>query len=729
MANEELVQRGYLSSKKLRGDPFGHFEELNIGHTSIDELKKAGVACTAPKTITFPFSLYKVPKHPGSAKPDRVFLRRDGAELSPVAAGENKAPSKLGSNREVTKASEQVLFTAAALGVPIGITTNGEKYRYINVKASLDKQELVYFDERRDLNPGVLYNLLRGDAGVLKDPKPLAETVWQLIWHATKAEPKECLLTFVELFVLKFLSDNLPTSELPEAYRFYSLTIDPAKFLKKYGKTAIEYYVDLIRPQIKKLFPDNVVARDPELPQLFGLGTIVSKTSIINGFAFLKSSEQPIGVFNRTFLELLTAFQNFGPLTAIDPEFKLRLYETFLRESARQQKLGQFFTPRNVVRQMIRMADLAKLPTGAIVLDPAAGVGGFILEPLLFPDALPNNIRFERGRPIRRVRTVGVDVDPNLHILAKANMLVHLAEAVRDPLTTVDALNQAMAETFVLMNSHATLGSLENPPRNAVDVILTNPPYVTQGSAIYKKEIGELEGQRNGLDLKDYFDGCGLGLESLFLRYISGSLKPGGRAFVIVPLGMLNRTEPRHKQKLLDECDIIGSIQLPRNTFFNTSQKTYILALERRHTAADIRPKVFCAIVRSTGETLDWRRTPTPENNDLEAVAKLFLAFRQKGGTVAKGNPLVKIAPAEEFSANDRWDVTRFWTDEELVKLGEKNFPITPVDFIDEATESIAEISSELANAKTELTALRQHPTVEVSLSNGELSTSVPVIE
>ena len=55
-----------------------------------------------------------------------------------------------------------------------------------------------------------------------------------------------------------------------------------------------------------------------------------------------------------------------------------------------------------------------------------------------------------------------------------------------------------MADTLVLTNSNETLGSLENPPRQAVDVILTNPPYVTQGSAVYRKELASLSGTRNG---------------------------------------------------------------------------------------------------------------------------------------------------------------------------------------------------------------------------------------
>ena len=99
----------------------------------------------------------------------------------------------------------------------------------------------------------------------------MAETVWQMIWHATKEEPKQCLLTFVEIFVLKFLSDNLPLRTLPEAYRFYGLLADPKKFQEQQGITAIEYYVSKVRPFIKSLFPDNTIAQDPQIAATFGL--------------------------------------------------------------------------------------------------------------------------------------------------------------------------------------------------------------------------------------------------------------------------------------------------------------------------------------------------------------------------------------------------------------------------------------------------------------------------
>lgn len=717
MASEELNQNGYMAGNELRGERFGKYEHLNIGATSIAALVKAGVKAIVPAAVNFPFTKYSPPKKPSAAKPDRVFLHRVGQDLIPVAVAENKAPKAYKSNDDILKAQEQALFSAIALSVHVAVTTDGSSDRYIDVQASTNAGRICLFDETRDLNPAILENLLAGEAAVSKDPKPLAESVWQSIWVATKAEPKEALLTFTEFFNFKFLSDNLPRRVLPEAYSFYALRKDAADMTRLHGMTAIEYYFKHIRPKIEELFPARTNGGDAGVARLFGLTEVHSPTSIIGYNAFLTSAES-LATHNRTFVQVMDAFEAFGPLNDIDPQFKLRLYETFLRRSARQQRLGQFFTPRNVVRPMIRMAELAKLPDGAVLLDPAAGVGGFVLEPLLFDDALPNNIRFEGGMPKRRVRVIGVDVDPNLHMLSKSNMLIHLAEAVRDPDVTLEGLNQAMADTFVLMNGHETLGSLERPPQGTVDTIITNPPYVTQGSAIYKREIEHLDGKRNGLLLSDYYNTGGLGLEALFMRYISGALKPGGKAFVIVPLGLLNRTEPRPKTELLKECNILASIQLPRNTFFNTSQKTAIIVLQRRRTSTEARPKVLCGIARSIGETLDWRRIPTPDQNDLNDIASAFIGVQNGSTRDALISPVMRLVDADQFSARDRWDVARFWSDEQLVSLGIREDTVTRSDFVDEATSRIEAIGMELNEARQELEALTSGKTTSINISD-----------
>jgi type I restriction enzyme M protein len=325
------------------------------------------------------------------------------------------------------------------------------------------------------------------------------------------------------------------------------------------------------------------------------------------------------------------------------------------------------------------------------------------------------------GKPKRRVRTVGLDVDADLHILAKANMLLHIAELVRDPSTTTTALNKAMAETFVLMDDNQTLGSLLQPAIANVDVVLTNPPYVTRGSAIYKDTIRGVTGLRNGRLLKDYYDRAGLGVEALFIRYISGALKPGGRAFVIVPQGLLNRTEAGPRQQLLDECNLLASIQLPRNTFFNTAQKTYILVFERRHSPVDPRPDVLCGLARTIGETLDWRRTPTPASNDLAEIAEAFVALDEGLKVPAKAAHVTKLVPASRFGADDRWDVVRFWTDEERVDLGETTSPVERSAFIEDARGTLDQLIADMDEARTELEQLTSAKMVEASLASEDL--------
>ncbi|GGW02134.1 HsdM family class I SAM-dependent methyltransferase [Streptomyces narbonensis] len=723
---EELAQKGYLTPEGVRGKRFGDFEVLELGATTVARLAKAGLEFTPASSVSFPCERYKAPKRVSLCKPDNVYVHRVAGRLVPIAVAEWKDKSRLRKAGDEIAAAEQAIVGALAMGVRLALTTDGERFRYIDAAASATAGKIVEIPEVRDFTPSVLSDLYRGESDVERDPRPLSEKVWQIIWQATKAEPKDCLLTFVEIFMLKFLSDNLPLSVLPADYRFDVLLAAPDEFARNKGCTQIEYYVNSIRPRIKQIFAERLVVDDEKVRNVFGLATITSYTSIINGFAFLRSSvTTTISSYNRTFCEILDEFQGFGALTNIDPEFKLRLYETFLKRSARQQRLGQFFTPRNIVKPMVKMAMLNTLPDDSIVLDPAAGVGGFLLEPLLFPDALPGNVTFSDGQPRQRVKLIGVDVDASTNILAKANMLLHLAESVRDPQTTPEALNQALVNTFLLMNDNETLGGLLYPPRNSVDVILTNPPYVTQGSSIYRKEIEHVDGKKNGVFLEEYYDTGGLGVEALFLRYISGALKPGGRAFVIVPLGLLNRTAQRMKKALLSECNILASIQLPRNAFFNTAQPTYILVLERRKVKAQSRPPVFCGIARSIGETLDYERVPTPKENDLAVLADLFVHYSNNGSSESVSRPtryencsFAKIIPASAFDPDERWDVIRHWTDAEHVELGERSDTIERAEFIDLATETLQELIDDLGQAKSELALLQSGATAKFALSD-----------
>ena len=163
---------------------------------------------------------------------------------------------------------------------------------------------------------------------------------------------------------------------------------------------------------------------------------------------------------------------------------------------------------------------------------------------------------------------------------------------------------------------------------------------------------------------------------------------------------------------------MIASIALPRNTFFNTAQLTYILALEKRHSANDPRPEVFCGIARTIGETLNWERVPTPEDNDLADIAKLFVRHVTGDAKATKGSSIAKVVAGSSFTENDRWDVSRFWNEEELVALGQRESAVSRVDFIDEAKTELEEIVAELSSARAEIVALTSGPVITVKLND-----------
>jgi type I restriction-modification system DNA methylase subunit len=180
------------------------------------------------------------------------------------------------------------------------------------------------------------------------DPSSLADSVWQTLWLATHEEPKHCLATFVELFLYKFLSD---LDLLPENLKIEKLNCEEDTFRRREGKTQIEFYTQRVRPKMKSLFPEDNPSICPLNNFIIGSDT----TSIIDGFVFLEpdiaNHNHPLETFNYSFLSIIRAFVKFGKIRRIDTEFKSRVYEKFLKKNVKQQKLGQYLTPRNIVRE------------------------------------------------------------------------------------------------------------------------------------------------------------------------------------------------------------------------------------------------------------------------------------------------------------------------------------------------------------------------------------------
>lgn len=458
------------------------------------------------------------------------------------------------------------------------------------------------------------------------NPTGLAEQIWQDIWLACGQEPEASLATFIEFLIFKFLSDlNVLTFDKS------GVPVDFQTVIQKDANVVLKYYYEYVRPAIKELFPPGS-----------------DGTSIINGIV-LDPKVQDQG---RLLLQILKRFQDFGSLRRIDPEFKSRIFERFLKKSLSVKNWGQYFTPRNVVKAMVEMSEVERLPPAAVLADPACGVGGFVLEPLM--NKRPYDFR-AKGAP--NLRYTGWDRDDKTIILAKANMLVHLSEVLeQDPKGAIPRLAKILNQTFK-SESHSITGSLAEAPLEVFDLVMTNPPYVIRGTGKHRNFL------RENPKTADYYSVRGSGIENLFVQLVINGLKPGARALMIVPDGLLLRhSDNALRAHILKTCDLEAIASLPKDTFYSTPKKTYILVFRKKQVPdTPQRDPVFTYLISEVGETRDAKRF-TIAQNDLLGMAAEFRSFQGNPSKFATNDPRCKIFSIDRFRTDEHWLVNKWWS-------------------------------------------------------------------
>jgi len=641
--SEELIQRNYVTAP----DSMGPWDYYNIGATTLKALKAAKII---PNRNYATFE---------AKKPDALIVKKPLI----VAAVEYKQPSELRTKKQIQAAINQELGTAQALGAKIYIVTDGKKTFWINpltgnsVLNENGQPVATVFNQHSEecikLISKILTSISKDNdtllASTVVDPLPLAQQVWQDLWAVSGATPENCLYTFVEIFIFKYLSD------LGVLEGFYSFRDLLSRYSSNSENAVLEYYATTVRPEIKKRFPKN----DKD------------NTTIINGTIFVSKDDNAVDGYSVVFKKILERFEAFGTLENIDYDFKSKLFETFLKESISKKNWGQFFTPLKVVRSIVSMADIRP---GMSICDPACGVGKFLLEPILHDISLYYKI--EGGKLQPQITLSGFDKgfdkdEQKTIILAKANMLIYLSTLIRDNSGITVDFAKLFNETF-LLQTNSILGTLAHPTEDAYDLILTNPPYVMSGSSNLKDEIAKQD------VLKRYFSVNAMGIEGLFMEWIVRALKPGGKAFVVVPDGVMNRSnDKRLRDFILEECEVDAIISLPINTFFTTNKKTYILAVTKKTIAVregvEIKERqtspVFTYLCSEIGETRDVYRFDI-EQNDLAIATTQFNMFKGIRGELPFEDKRRKIVSIDDFYSGMHWSVERWWSREERIALG-----------------------------------------------------------
>jgi len=691
--SEELLQRDLNNPPK-----FGRWDFYNIGATSIKSLKENNVihnfnyGCEEKKKV------------------DALLVQKKNV----IAVIEYKKPSEFKTAEQKNKAIKQELEVAHKLKAKIFIATDTKETIWINVatgnriKDESGTELKINFNPKDEKQPDLFEKIIvsineKNDQikpKELVNPTDLAKQIWQDIWSVSGATPENCLYTFVELFIFKYLSD---LEVLKGIFNFYTL-YDNYEQNKNTEEEVLENYANIIRPKIKELFKENPI----------------DHTTIINGTIFVSKDQKAVKGYSAVFKKILKKFNDYGKLENIDYDFKSKLFESFLKESISKKNWGQFFTPLKVVRAIVEMVK-DDIKEDMRICDPACGVGKFLLEPII--TKLDRFYEIKNNKLISKITIHGFDKgfdkdEQKTIILAKANMLIYFSDLIKDNPNITTEFSNLFNASF-LLKTNSILGTLSEPVTNEYDLILTNPPYVTSGSSNLKDEI-----KKDG-ELENYYSINAMGVEGLFMEWIVRSLKPNGKAFIIVPDGIFNRQNDKNLRRfILDECFIDCAISLPEKTFFTTPKKTYILGITKKTDKKEIQQTpVFTYLVSEIGESRDIYRFNI-EQDDLSEAVISFLQFKGAKQHYKTDNKRCKIQPISKFKPEYNWSVERWWTKEEKIELGileeDKTIDIRGFsELINDVSETLKEYSDllkDIAEKKKIVYEFRK-----ISLSDGNL--------
>ncbi len=332
-------------------------------------------------------------------------------------------------------------------------------------------------------------------------------------------------------------------------------------------------------------------------------------------------------------------------LDEADADTKGDLFEHVLRQIKQAGELGQFRTPRHIIRAIVDMVDPQ---IGETIYDPAAGTAGFLA-------AAYNHIRLANsseaaietvesdGKPQRRGlgdrlnqaqqsqlanRTLyGNDVDPKMVRLATMNLTLR-------GLPNVRILRRNALTSTLDVQQRADLGLPD-----AYDVVLANPPF-----------SGRVDRDRIVEDVRVGNTGA---TEILFLKYMLDSLKPGGRCGVIVPEGVLFGSTGAHKEirRLLVENNTVEAVlSFPGGVFQPYSGVKTSALFFRKGGSTD---RVLFLHADNDGYKLDANHDQPIEADDLPALIEAFRTRDERWAEwqAAGSNP----APATNFEWAKNW--------------------------------------------------------------------------
>jgi type I restriction enzyme M protein len=446
--------------------------------------------------------------------------------------------------------------------------------------------------------------------------KSKVDAVWNAFWAGGIANPIEVIEQITYLLFMRGLDE----AEQREENRANTLKRSMRRQIFKDGKDGIGKdggvdYQDMRWSRLKNRDPGTMfkIVSEHVFPFLRGMaedGT--AHATHMKGARFTIPTPALLSKVVDLIAEL--------PLE--DRDTKGDVYEYMLGKIATAGQNGQFRTPRHIIALMVEMT--APTPKD-VICDPACGTCGFLVaagehlrdnHPRLFQEQ-ESREHFHEGM------FHGFDFDQTMLRIGSMNMTLH---GVDNPdIRYKDSLSQEHAGD-----------------EDRYSLVLANPPFA-----------GSLDADQVAKDLQAVVKTKKT--ELLFMALFLKLLKPGGRAAVIVPDGVLFGSSTAHKairKMLVEDHKLDGIVKLPSGVFRPYAGVSTAIVLFTKTNSGGT-DHVWFYDCQADGFSLDDKRTP------LLPAAKLGV----DPGYENEAGHFVNIALTEEEHAkNSLPDIAARWS-------------------------------------------------------------------
>lgn len=300
-------------------------------------------------------------------------------------------------------------------------------------------------------------------------------------------------------------------------------------------------------------------------------------------------------------------------------------FETFIGHALKGGQ-GQFFTPRNVVRMMVEILDPT---TEDMIIDPACGSGGFIIESLrhiwgkLDEEAAKlgwkNNNLLEEKINVANTCIRGIDKDYFLSKISKAYMAI-----------MGDGKGGIFCEDSLELPDNWNSKTKQKVHLGDFDVVLTNPPFGSKIPVTGEDKLKQFElahKWKNKKGTNEWEKGKLADKEApqiLFIERCYQLLKYGGRMAIVLPDGVFGNNKLGYIRRfIMQRFRLVAVIDIPLETFMpNTGTKTSILIVQKmRNEDIPSDYPVFMCVAETCGHD---RRGNIKEEDDIANIPQLF---------------------------------------------------------------------------------------------------------